>query len=49
MTKLAIAFVIMVAILTVGGFAVLAAWDVSVKQEPVEKMLDNHKFLTGTN
>lgn len=29
----------------VGGFVVFAAWDVPVAQAPVEKTLDNGRFL----
>lgn len=42
--RLLITLIFIVMLIVAGGFAVLAAWDVPVKQEPVEKILDSSKF-----
>lgn len=34
-------------VLALGGFVVLAVWDVPVAQASVEKTLDNKPFLAG--
>lgn len=44
-SKLLVFVVLLAFLVTAGGFAVLAAWDVSVVESPVEKMLDNTKYL----
>lgn len=43
--RLLIALTFIVILVVAGGFAVLAAWDIPVRQEPVEKILDSSKYL----
>lgn len=44
-SKLIIGLVFVALFSLAGGFAVLAAWDVPVIQTPVEKAIDNNRFL----
>lgn len=44
-SKLVLALVVVAFVLSTFGFVALAAWDVPVKQAPVEKALDNSRFL----
>lgn len=45
LSKLLVSLVFLAFVLSVGGFVVLAAWDVPVVEAPVEKTLENSKFL----
>ncbi|MFN7113588.1 MAG: hypothetical protein ACK4PK_04435 [Alphaproteobacteria bacterium] len=45
MSKLLTSLVFLAFVFAAGGFAVLAVWDVSVPQTPVEKTLDSSAFL----
>ena len=45
-SKLLTALVLLAFIGFAGGFVALAAWDVPVVTTPVEKTLDNSKFLS---
>ena len=45
LSKLVFSLVFIAFVLSVGGFVVLAAWDVPVTEMPVEKTLENSKFL----
>ncbi len=45
LTKLLTALLVVTFIGVTGGFVVLAAWDVPVKQTPVEKSLETSHFL----
>lgn len=45
LSKLVSALLVVIFIGVAGGFAVLASWDVPVKQMPVEKTLDTSHFL----
>lgn len=44
-SRLILALVFVALVSLAGGFVALAAWDVPVKQVPVEKALDNTQFL----
>jgi len=44
-SRLLLSLVLLAFIGALGGFAVLAVWDVPVRQTHVEKALDNSKFL----
>lgn len=44
-SKLLLSLVLLAFVAALGGFAVLAAWDVPVQQMQVEKTLDNSRFL----
>jgi hypothetical protein len=44
--RLVIALVLLVTVVTVVGFTALAAWDISVPEQQVEKVLENGKILT---
>ncbi len=44
-SKLLVALVFLAFVLGAGGFVVLAAWDVPVAEAPIEKTLENSKFL----
>jgi hypothetical protein len=45
LSKLLFSLVALLLVAAVGGFAVLAAWDVPVQQTKVEKTLDTSNFL----
>ena len=45
MSKLMTSVVFLAFIFALGGFAVLAVWDVPVPQTPVEKTIDSGPFL----
>lgn len=45
MSKLVAGLFLIAFTAAVGGFVVFAAWDVPVAQAPVEKTLDNSRFL----
>jgi len=45
LSRLVLVLVMVALISAAGGFVVLAAWDVPVTQTPVEKALDNSRFL----
>jgi hypothetical protein len=44
-SKLLFSLVLLGLVAAIGGFAVLAVWDVPVQQMQVEKTLDNGRFL----
>ena len=44
-SKLILALVFVALFSLAGGFVALAAWDVPVTQTPVEKVIDNSRFL----
>jgi len=43
--KLLISTMLLVAVIVVGGFAVLAIWDVPVAKKEIEKPIDASKYL----
>lgn len=43
--KLIVPLLFLALVLSIGGFAVLAAWDMPVVEAPVEKTLENTRFL----
>ena len=43
--KMLIGLVFLVVFVAIGGFVVLAAWDMPVEQTTVEKTLDHNRFL----
>lgn len=45
LSKLVTVLLVVIFVGIAGGFAVLASWDVPVRQTPVEKTLDNSHFL----
>jgi hypothetical protein len=45
LSRLLLSLVFLAFIAAIGGFAVLAAWDVPVRQTQIEKTLDNSLFL----
>ena len=44
-SRLLIALVLIAIIVSTAGFVVLAAWDVPVAEQPVEKTLDSASYL----
>ncbi|MBI3440296.1 MAG: hypothetical protein HY052_00550 [Proteobacteria bacterium] len=44
-SKVLVSLAFMTFVLAVGGFVVLAVWDVPVAQKEVEKAIDTAKFL----
>jgi hypothetical protein len=45
LSRLLFSVVFLAFVVAIGGFAVLAVWDVPVEQTQVEKTLDNSAFL----
>lgn len=48
-SKLITALFLLVVVVSAVGFVALAAWDVPVNQAPVEKALENSRFLSKSS
>ena len=46
--KMLMGLVFLVVFVAIGGFVVLAIWDMPVEQTTVEKTLDHNRFLKDT-